>query len=215
MEHHGTSIVFAAHSVITIGSNYIILIVPSHWRMFLHIYLIFHAYANGGTTALVFLRLFLISLMFAHGGANNVLSACVASDTLLMLHTEHFHVTRSWCYALNNTFKAVRDAANIWEAKRSLKTKVSILIPCETFVEKQKKHKIPVNSQAAKKKKLPKMGPPNHMKSTLKHLVGAVVKWCLGKHNAHFVSANIPPAGCLCLDVQNDLLYIICFFGWI
>ena len=31
MEHHGTSIVFAAHSVITIGGNYIILIVPSHY----------------------------------------------------------------------------------------------------------------------------------------------------------------------------------------
>lgn len=63
------------------------------------------------------------------------------------------------------------------------------------------------------KKKLPKMGSQNHMKSTLKHLVGAVVKWWFWKHNAHFVSANIPPAGCLCLDVQNDLLYI-CFF-WV
>jgi hypothetical protein len=63
------------------------------------------------------------------------------------------------------------------------------------------------------------MGSQNHMKSTLKHLVGAVVKWWFWKHNAHFVSANIPPAGCLCLDVQNDLLYIYLYvflgvFSW-
>ena len=93
-------------------------------------------------------------------------AACVTSDTLLMLRSQPL-------------------SCNIWEAKWSSQAKVSI--PHKTFVEMQNTCREFIGDT--------KKAPENEILKSWKNSWRRCGEWWFSQQNAHFVSANIPPAG--------------------